>query len=316
MEGAGLYAAAQRARVDWILVKAICDWAEHKGRSKRQRQLLAAQNAASFVLHVIRQGGLAGQAGSPVSRAPRVSREENLSPLNSNPFGDVGRITDPSRFFYREELLRQIFEELSKGVSLSLVGESQIGKSSLLTMVCALGPDRLKHPRSTFVYQSLQLVDDEADFYAALCNKLGIEACSGNKLVNALQGKHYILCLDEMEAMRGDGFTVRVRRQLRGLADGHAAPLKLVTASRSPLSHLFPDSPELDSPLAGICHPLDVGPFPPDVARAFLTHRLRGTSVTFAESEIAALLAETGGHPAQLQRAAADLYQLYLARSA
>jgi nucleoside phosphorylase len=42
MEGAGLYAAAQRARVDWILVKAICDWAEHKGRNKKQRQQMAA----------------------------------------------------------------------------------------------------------------------------------------------------------------------------------------------------------------------------------------------------------------------------------
>jgi nucleoside phosphorylase len=59
MEGAGLYAAAQRAKVDWILVKAICDWAVHKGRNKQLRQLVAAQNAAQFVLHVIGQGGLA-----------------------------------------------------------------------------------------------------------------------------------------------------------------------------------------------------------------------------------------------------------------
>ncbi len=63
MEGAGLYAASQRAKVDWILVKAICDWADgYKGRNKKQRQQLAAQNAAQFVLHVIKQGGLARQA--------------------------------------------------------------------------------------------------------------------------------------------------------------------------------------------------------------------------------------------------------------
>ncbi len=124
-----------------------------------------------------------------------------------------------------------------------------------------------------------------------------------------MRDKRHVLCLDEIEKMTWDGFTVRVRSQLRGLADGPAAPLKLVIASRSLLGDLFPDSTELTSPLAGICRPLDVGPFPPDVARAFLAHRLRGTGVTFTESEISMLLAETGGHPAKLQRAAADLYR-------
>ena len=59
MEGAGLYAAAQRFKIDWLLVKAICDWADgnkHQNKSKRQKQ--AADNAAQFTLHVIRQGGL------------------------------------------------------------------------------------------------------------------------------------------------------------------------------------------------------------------------------------------------------------------
>ena len=60
MEGAGLYAAAQRAEVDWLLVKAICDWADGtKAQDKDERQALAASNAAKFVLHVIEQGGLA-----------------------------------------------------------------------------------------------------------------------------------------------------------------------------------------------------------------------------------------------------------------
>jgi len=129
-----------------------------------------------------------------------------------------------------------------------------------------------------------------------------------------LRDKRYVLCLDEIEKMTWDGFTMHVRSQLRGLADGPAAPLKLVIASRSPLAYLFPDSTELTSPLAGICHPLDVGPFPPDVAREFLADRLRGTSVRFTESEIATLLKETGGHPAKLQCAAADRYNVNVKR--
>jgi len=227
----------------------------------------------------------------------------------NNPFGDVGRIADPAHFFDREELLRQIFEELGKGGNLSLVGESQVGKSSLLAMVCTTGPERMSKPPESFAYLNLEVVENEDDFYAALCEALHVEECRGYQLTRALRGKRYVLCLDEIEKMAWKGFTARVRSQLRGLADGADMPLKLVIASRTPLARLFPDSPEMDSPLAGICHQLDVGPFTPEAARAFLAHRLCGTGVTFGESEIAALLRETGGHPAKLQRAAADLYR-------
>jgi len=256
------------------------------------------------VTRLMRSLGSATEALShpkPFKQRPHVA-------IAPNPFGDTGRITDPDRFFDREELLRQIFEELGKGVNLSLVGEVQIGKSSLLSMVCALGPERMGLPSETFAYVSLEWVDDEDDFYEALCDALGIETCSGYQLTRALRDKRHVLCLDEVEKMTWDGFTVRLRSQLRGLADGPSTPFKLVIASRSPLAYLFLGSPELDSPLAGICHQLDVEPFPPDVARAFLAHHLRGTGVTFTESEISVLLAETGGHPAKLQRAAADLY--------
>jgi formylglycine-generating enzyme required for sulfatase activity/nucleoside phosphorylase len=57
MEGAGLYAAANESKVDWILVKAICDWADGNKSYKFQKK--AAYNATSFTLHVIQQGGLA-----------------------------------------------------------------------------------------------------------------------------------------------------------------------------------------------------------------------------------------------------------------
>jgi nucleoside phosphorylase len=67
MEGVGLYLACQDAKKDWILVKAICDWADgHKDVDKEQRQHLAAHNAAGFVLHMLEhapfKGELAGQA--------------------------------------------------------------------------------------------------------------------------------------------------------------------------------------------------------------------------------------------------------------
>ena len=61
MEGAGLYAAARDAKVDWILVKGICDWAD--GNKHDGAQPDAAANAARFVLHVVSLGGW--DAGGP-----------------------------------------------------------------------------------------------------------------------------------------------------------------------------------------------------------------------------------------------------------
>ena len=52
MEGAGLYVACQEKKVDWILVKSICDWADgNKAQDKELRQQTAARNASEFVLH-------------------------------------------------------------------------------------------------------------------------------------------------------------------------------------------------------------------------------------------------------------------------
>jgi Uncharacterized conserved protein len=54
MEGSGMYVACHDNKVDWILVKAICDWADGKKKENKEvQQKLAAKNAASFVLHML-----------------------------------------------------------------------------------------------------------------------------------------------------------------------------------------------------------------------------------------------------------------------
>jgi nucleoside phosphorylase len=55
MESGGLYVAASDAKVDWVMVKAICDWAD--GSKNDDAQQLAALHAAQFVSYVINQGG-------------------------------------------------------------------------------------------------------------------------------------------------------------------------------------------------------------------------------------------------------------------
>lgn len=55
MEGGGLYVSSHDHKVDWIVVKAICDWGMNKGTRKKQRQEIAAKNAAEFVLQALQQ---------------------------------------------------------------------------------------------------------------------------------------------------------------------------------------------------------------------------------------------------------------------
>lgn len=55
MEGAGLYVACQLAKVEWLIVKAVCDWADgQKSKGKVQRQASAAKEAAQFLVHLLR----------------------------------------------------------------------------------------------------------------------------------------------------------------------------------------------------------------------------------------------------------------------
>jgi len=54
MEGAGLYVSCHEHKVDWIVIKAICDWADgNKATNKTERQKLAAKNAAQFLVQAL-----------------------------------------------------------------------------------------------------------------------------------------------------------------------------------------------------------------------------------------------------------------------
>jgi serine/threonine protein kinase len=262
------------------------------------------------------QGDRAGDEKSVTGYyRPTPSRRPNqpTTPV-PNPFGKRGRIDNPAEFFGREELLRRIFEELDKGNNLSLIGERQIGKSSLLSMIEYLAHERLNSPPDAVLSIDMQIIHSEEDFFEALCSELEISPVRGYRLLRALRGKHYILCLDEIEKMKRDTLTVNARAELRGLADGARAPFTLVIASRKTLNELFADKDDGTSPLYNICTPIIVPPFSHDEARAFIAVRLQGTGVQFSEDEIVDLLEQSQCHPARLQQAAAELYRRHTER--
>lgn len=142
MEGAGLYVAAQKYKVDWILVKAICDWADgHKAHNKRHRQHQAARNAAHFLFHVIQQGGITRVTALHPSpgpllhaAAPLHRRSPALHQLRA-PVGDfVGRTTEIAQ-------LTQVLQHavtIDGGATItSIQGMGGIGKTELAYVIAA-----------------------------------------------------------------------------------------------------------------------------------------------------------------------------------
>lgn len=75
MEAAGIYAAAERNRLEWAVVKAICDWGD--GKKNDDHQELAARNASHVVETLLWRGGLERAMFSPNDRTPsRLAGDE------------------------------------------------------------------------------------------------------------------------------------------------------------------------------------------------------------------------------------------------
>jgi hypothetical protein len=230
-----------------------------------------------------------------------------------NPFQPTNcRIENPAQFFNREKEVRTIFEYLNSGSGVELLGDRQIGKSSVLLQVERLAATMLRVKREP-IYFNLQEVHSESEFYESFCEKLGIETCRGYGFFRAMRDKRLLLLLDEAEKMSWDGFTRQIREQLRSLAEGANAPLRLVVAARTPLDDLFPDSHEsgMTSPFQGICVRVDLKAWDQPTVQRFVASKLEDTGVCFSEEEMEKLWLESQGHPQKLMKACFDLYRQY-----
>jgi nucleoside phosphorylase/tetratricopeptide (TPR) repeat protein len=140
MEGAGLYVACQNSKVDWILVKAICDWADgQKAKDKDARQQLAAHNAAAFVLYALQQAPLKRDR-EPYSRMERLP----VTPMASEPRKPVHSSLPPQPYFFgRAKELGIIAEAISPEArtwGALIDGPGGIGKTALAIRAGHLAP--------------------------------------------------------------------------------------------------------------------------------------------------------------------------------
>ena len=249
----------------------------------------------------------------PLSQSSAFSTGDRTPAISCNPFiPQTGTVDDPQLFFGREGEIKRVFEVLNSNVSVVLIGEEGIGKSSLLWAICEQAGNLLLSPRQP-IYLDLNRVRDNDDFYTALCEEVGIPKSYGNMLYRNLKNHRVLLAIDNIEKMTIEGFTREVRDILRSLAEGQKAPLKLIVAASAPLKTLFNDGQDISSsPLETICQPENIKPWGEPTARDFIQARLARTSVRFTEEEISQLLQLSGGHPRRLMQLCYQNYARYV----
>ncbi len=211
-----------------------------------------------------------------------------------NPFTERGVIRDPGRFFGRKQELMQILERLAAMQSVSIVGERRIGKSSLLAMIAATGPDTLGSDFE-FHYIDLQLVESTEDFITRVLDALDAEGETIRDVERAIENRKVILCLDEFEQARN--FSKDFSSGLRGMATtGHMA---LVTASQRKLADLAGEV--TTSPFFNIFTTLWLGEMDSQESEELLNGLARIGGKTFSPEDVTAAYQMTGGSPWKIQ---------------
>jgi hypothetical protein len=275
-------------------------YADFTDPASREMQLARVVGAAHGKLRLREIGSVLSQLAEP---AGGTSDDPTSANQTANPFCDRGRIRDVARFFDRQRLVRELRQMLAAGNSVSLEGEPQIGKSSLLYYLYATREAGL--PESTVLYLDMQGVLDEADFCAEILEGLGQPSGDLRVLRRVLRSRRVVLLLDEVERLRDPAFSPRLHDLLRAMAQEET--LKLAVASRRPLTQVFPPSSDT-SPFHNIFIERRVGAFTAQDGRELMLSRLDGSGVTFTEAEIADIVTTSRGHPARLQELACALF--------
>ncbi|MEG4075175.1 ATP-binding protein [Microcoleus sp. Pol14C2] len=248
------------------------------------------------------------------SQGSAFSTGDRTPVISSNPFiPQTGRVDDPQLFCGREREIREVFEVLNNKVSVALIGEEGIGKSSLLWAIYQQAENFLLSRRQP-IYLDLNGIRDEDEFYTAFCEEVGIFESSPTMLNRALKKRRVLLAIDNYGKMAREGFSLELREHLRFLAEGSNASVKMIVAASEPLKRLFNDCQDdiTNSPPENIFQDLYIKPWNEATARAFIQARLAMTSVCFTEEEISQLVKESGGHPRRLMKLCYQKYARYV----
>jgi len=285
-----------------------------------------------------------GQLVDEPLESDRDQEEDGFMP-ELNPFiypGPVGL----GSFSNREEEILSLLSRIATGQNTALVGEPNIGKSSLLQhlLECEDCHERLGRgaARTVFVFQDCHLLPQAytpADFWQQVLVHVR-EACNDEPVREVLDwadtrgefgnyalervfrvvGRHQwrvALLVDEFDSLlhHPNFNTAEFFGALRSLATRFSS-LAVVTASRMSITEMNRQSEDLNpfgSPFFNGFIEINLHPFSDRAIDALLDGALEGTGLAFDRRDRDFVRAMAGGHPFLLQAAAGALYDAHLA---
>lgn len=130
MEGAGLYAACSD-KIDWIVVKGICDFADgNKGSNKAKRQEIAIKSALSLCANIFDSMNAFKDVGIlSINEEEKTSSFSQMQDIDAVLF-DIYNIDKESYYIQREKDI--YFNSLLKQYGIWIHGVTGCGKSNLI----------------------------------------------------------------------------------------------------------------------------------------------------------------------------------------
>ncbi|GAB4121775.1 MAG: ATP-binding protein [Roseiflexaceae bacterium] len=220
------------------------------------------------------------------------------SELLPNPFDQRGRITDPTRFVARWNVLSLLFDRIEADRPVLITGVAGIGRSSLLTHVVQSAAVNLEIPTLRSYYLDVSSAPHANSIYETLVGALGDRGDTQAALEVALAttSDPVLVCLDGAERLASAEWGQRLLEALARMA--RSGTLMLIVAVRG-------EPPQLSERYATIA----LGAFAPSEVRLLTEAYLEGYEISFSPAETRQLAALSAGHPAYLQRAAYHLFR-------
>ena len=232
--------------------------------------------------------------------------------MRDTPFRISGRVSG-EEFFGRTESIREIVRHLRGKNNVAIVGAPKSGKTSLITVLFRNYKRAEKDALTWFTdMKELESLDDLVEeFYIGLGSQN-----KNHKLVSFSQTlkefeKRLVIFLDSAERFALPPFN---EEALFAVLASHL-PTQNVTICLA--SSLTPESTlknKIGFPLHTLFTQYDLLPFTPDECYDLIQKKLQWTGIHFSEDEITDLSEQSRGHPAELQRLAADLFREKMAK--
>ncbi len=225
----------------------------------------------------------------------------------ATPFQTAGRV-QPERFFGRTTTIRDVVKTLRGGGNAVIYGAPRTGKSSLLYLLFKNYRHAERDALLWFMDMKTvgSLFDFVEEFYTGLKIKKAEPSLVGFE--KALKGfeSRAIFFVDNADRLAEPAFNDEA------LFAVLATHLRLQHLSLCLAMTLAPETVfknRVGAPLHKLLTRVDLQPFTPDECYEFIQQRLRFTGVYFDDEEIERLVASSRGVPADLQRAAAELFR-------